>query len=162
MRVGMKLAMSEEIGDRSVIGDLHVCITTSASCSSGNAWWHTLIPVFFGAVLGYFLSRIGGRSDRAHEQRRERFERQTLVVQPLDNYLVEAQRVLDGTEAGADQSRWKEAHALWEEGWVRLTPWLDDAELGEGSDRRTARDPERAARVVILAARRGSAAELIP
>jgi hypothetical protein len=115
-----------------LLADLHVCITTSASCADGDPWWHTLMPIVVGVVgtvLGYGLSRLGGRSDRAYQRRREEFERQTLVVQPLDNALVEAQRRLSDMDVPEGQSCWKAAHAQWEDGWIRQTPWLADAEL---------------------------------
>ncbi|HMJ34342.1 MAG TPA: hypothetical protein VK501_10515 [Baekduia sp.] len=56
--------------------------------------------------------------------------RQSLVVQPLDVALVEAQ-VFVQADAPPDGSRWAAAHREWEHGWVRLTPHLDDDELEE-------------------------------
>jgi hypothetical protein len=51
------------------------------------------------------------------------------IVRPLDDALVETQSRVQGRDVPKDTSRWSAAHSEWENGWVRLTPQLADAEL---------------------------------
>ena len=113
------------------LAELHVCITTSGSCSSSNPWLMTLLPTFVGALLGFGLSMFLRRSEREWQRSRDSFTREMQIVKPLDEALVEAQRRISGYDVPDGESRWKLAHQEWENGWVRLTPHLTDDELDD-------------------------------
>jgi hypothetical protein len=112
-----------------IFAALHICVTTSSSCASGNPLLTTLLPAVIGAVLAFGASLVLRRGERQWQLSRDRFAQQIEVIKPLDDALVEAQRKISdarGAEAGPD---WSSAHDSWENVWVRLTPHLTDAEV---------------------------------
>lgn len=110
-----------------------VCITTSGSCS--DPLLDTLLPAVIGAVLGAVLGFGGSlllrRGEREWQRSRDSFARQMQVVTPLDEALVQTQLRVSGVDVPEGESRWHLAHREWENGWVRRTPHLADAELEE-------------------------------
>jgi hypothetical protein len=112
-----------------VLAELHVCITTTGSCTSSNPLLTTLLPAVVGALLGFGGSLFLRRSEREWQRSRDSFTREMQVVKPLDDALVEAQRRISGYDVPEGESKWQLAHQEWENGWVRLTPHLTDAEL---------------------------------
>ncbi len=113
------------------MAELHICITTSASCTKGNPLIVTLLPAVIGAMLGFASALFLRRSERAWQRSRDNFVREMQIVQPLDDALVETQRRIIGHEVPERESRWRAAHQQWENGWVRLTPHLTDDELDD-------------------------------
>jgi hypothetical protein len=112
-----------------LITGVSVCISTSGSCS--DPLLTTLLPAVVGAVLGFGGSLLLRRGEREWQLSRDRFVREMQVVKPLDDALVETQLRITGVAVEEGQSRWDLAHREWENGWVRLTPHLADAELEE-------------------------------
>lgn len=113
---------------------LHICITTSGSCGSGSSELLTaLVSVTVGAVLGALLGFFGsyllGRQQRDWQRDRAKFERELSIVRSLDEALVETElRIMNkGVPEGGD--RWEPAHGEWEQAWVRVSPFLANAEL---------------------------------
>lgn len=125
--------------------------------STDNPLLVTVAPTLIGAALGFLAAVWLRRGDRdwqtkreasqhdweekrerdAHEREvawqweRDKFAREIQIVRPLDDALVETQRRVQGEQIPEGESRWMVAHREWENGWVRLTPHLADAELEE-------------------------------
>jgi hypothetical protein len=117
---------------------LDICITTSGSCGSGSAPWFatflsTLVGAFVALIGAYFLSR----KQRDWQDSRALLDRQLKIAEALDTILVETQRKVGSSSVPDDEDekfideRFQAAHRDWEEGWVRLSPFLTDHELKE-------------------------------
>jgi hypothetical protein len=114
------------------VAALHICISTSGSCTNGSdPLVTTLLPAVIGALLAFGASLFLRRGERTWQRSRDELARQMQVVTPLDEALVEAQRRVSGVGVPEGESRWDLAHQEWETGWVRLTPHLADGELEE-------------------------------
>jgi hypothetical protein len=117
---------------------LDICITTSESCGhGGGSWLTTFLSTLVGALVAligaYFLSR----KQRDWQDSRALLDRQLKIAEALDTILVETQRkvdssgVLDDEDGKFVDERFRAAHRDWEEGWVRLSPFLTDRDLKE-------------------------------
>lgn len=94
----------------------------------------TLVGALVALVGAYFLSR----KQRDWQDSRALLDRQLKIAEELDKILVEAQRAIEGSLVPADDEdekfadeRFRAAHRDWEEGWVRLSPFLTDPDLKE-------------------------------
>jgi hypothetical protein len=115
---------------RGVQAALEVCITTSGSCGSGTSpLLTTLLPTVVGALLGFFAALLLRRRERVWEGEREWFDRERTQARELDDALVKTQLRIQEQGVAEDEDRWAAAHREWEQGWVRVTPFLDSREL---------------------------------
>lgn len=117
---------------------LDICVTTSGSCGSGGTpWFTTFLSTLVGALVAlvgaYFLSR----KQRDWQDSRALLDRQLKIAEDLDEVLVDAQRTIGGSPVPEDEGeqavdeQFRAAHRDWEEGWVRLSPFLTDSDLKE-------------------------------
>ena len=86
------------------------------------------------ALIGaYFLSR----KQRDWQDSRALLDRQLKIAEELDTILVETQRTIGGLIVPDNENenfgdeRFRAAHRDWEEGWVRLSPFLTNPNLKE-------------------------------
>jgi gas vesicle protein len=75
--------------------------------------------------------RLSHEREVAWQEQRDSFARDLQIARPLDDALVETQRRIQGELVPDGESRWMAAHGEWQDGWVRITPHLTDAELEE-------------------------------
>jgi hypothetical protein len=73
--------------------------------------------------------RLAHEREVAWQEQRDRFARDVQVAKPLDDALVETQRRVSRELVPNGESHWAHAHREWEQGWVRITPHIADAEL---------------------------------
>jgi hypothetical protein len=134
-----------------MLAALHVFIVNNGA----SPLLTTLLPAVIGALLGFGGSllirrgehdwqeerersaqewqaeqqRLNHEREVAWQEQRDRFARDVQIAKPLDDALVEAQRRVRRELVPKGESNWAHAHREWEQGWVRITPHLTDAEL---------------------------------
>jgi hypothetical protein len=113
---------------------IDICITTSGSCGQGaNSILTTILTTLAGVAVGSVLAFLGAsrqaRQQRNWQDERDWFDHARTQARELDDALIETQLRVQEKGVGEDESRWGAAHREWEQGWIRVTPFLDSPEL---------------------------------
>lgn len=117
---------------------LDICITTSGSCgAAATPWFMTLLSTLVGAGVALVGAYLLSRRQRDWQDSRALLDRQLKIAEELDSILVQTQRRIgssfsfDEKDETVVDEQFRKAHRDWEEGWVRLSPFLTDSNLKE-------------------------------
>ena len=69
------------------------------------------------------------RQEREWQRQRIALERELLVAAPMDEALVQVQRLVIGRGVYPTESAYSAAHTAWDEAWLRYAPRLTNREL---------------------------------
>jgi hypothetical protein len=85
--------------------------------------------VALGSGLNYLAAKRARAEVSADERERARHARELVAAEYLDDALVEASRALDAAHDISLEDRYGNVRLKWEEGWVRYSPRIHQAEV---------------------------------
>lgn len=85
--------------------------------------------VVVGTVLGFLGALVLRKMDQDWQESRWKFEREVELARNLDDVLVETQRNIHNEGARKDGNRWSAASLAWQDGAVRVMPFMTSDEL---------------------------------
>jgi hypothetical protein len=85
--------------------------------------------VTLGAGLNYLAAKRTRAEVSADQREQARHARELVAAERLDEALVEASRALDAAHDISLEDRCRNVRLVWEEGWVRYSPRIHQAEV---------------------------------